>query len=309
MITGHAPTESQVKTMRRSKRLEPCGRCQTSTAVRVALPCGRLVSLCVPCASVFARFLNKRIRDLARSVPSEARLSQSWSPGNSPESLAKDSLHSFQGFSGNIARKAKSQRLRPDRKVDSPERKVDAGAEDANLWQREESFASTLCARAAEKNAFSAQRSPRTPRGAAVGGRGTGGERQHDAAFQPRKGSPMTISNSRPGTRRLGSRSIGPGRDDSSETDGPEGMSRKNSGLGMFPEILSPAGGVSARACASPLNGRVSPLGTSPLGTSPKSSVKVRFGLPRPERQDNVDRHAFVGGGTSVASLAMVARG
>ena len=314
MITGHAPSESQVNTMSRSKRLEPCGRCQNFTAVRVALPCGRHVSLCIPCAAVFARFLNKRIRDLARDAPSEVRPAQGQSPGNSPVCLAKDSLHSFQGFAGaNIARKSTSQRLRSDRRVDPTERKVDAGAEDADLRQREESFAP----RAVEKNAFSSQRSPRTPRGAGAGagGRGGGGGRQHDTTIQPRKSSPMMTSKSWTATRRLGSRSMGSGRDDGADADGAEGMSRKNSGLGFFPEILpsmSPVSVAGARACASPLNGRASPLReTSPLGNSPKLSVKMRFGLP-PERPDIVgivDRPVFSGGGTSVASLAMVARG
>lgn len=66
---GVPPTHSEdAKTMIKSKRLEPCGRCQVMTAVRVALPCGRLVNLCIPCASTFARFLSKRIRDLARET-------------------------------------------------------------------------------------------------------------------------------------------------------------------------------------------------------------------------------------------------
>ena len=61
---GQAPTLSDDgKTMIKSKRLEPCGRCQVMTAVRMALPCGRLVNLCIPCARTFARFLSKRIRD------------------------------------------------------------------------------------------------------------------------------------------------------------------------------------------------------------------------------------------------------
>ena len=65
------------KTMSKSKRMEPCSRCQVLTAVRVALPCGRLVCLCIPCASNFARFLSKRIRDLARqTLPEKMRHSQ-----------------------------------------------------------------------------------------------------------------------------------------------------------------------------------------------------------------------------------------
>ena len=57
---GVAGTSEQAQTMSKSKRLEPCGRCQVLTAVRVALPCGRLVNLCIPCASTFARFLSRR---------------------------------------------------------------------------------------------------------------------------------------------------------------------------------------------------------------------------------------------------------
>lgn len=62
---GAAGRGEKAQTMSKSKRLEPCGRCQVLTAVRVALPCGRLVNLCIPCASTFARFLSRRIRDLA----------------------------------------------------------------------------------------------------------------------------------------------------------------------------------------------------------------------------------------------------
>jgi hypothetical protein len=94
---GVAGTSEQAQTMSKSKRLEPCGRCQVLTAVRVALPCGRLVNLCIPCASTFARFLSKRIRDLAldrcRAAP----------PAASPSSAADSDM-------GSRERQAQSQK-------------------------------------------------------------------------------------------------------------------------------------------------------------------------------------------------------
>ena len=71
VLASQHKEREDAKTMSKSKRLEPCGRCQVMTAVRVALPCGRLVNLCIPCASTFARFLSKRIRDLARESLSD----------------------------------------------------------------------------------------------------------------------------------------------------------------------------------------------------------------------------------------------
>jgi hypothetical protein len=65
-----AAGEGHVNTMSRSKRMAKCERCSGMTAVRVALPCGRLVTMCIPCSSLFARFLNKRIRELARRAAS-----------------------------------------------------------------------------------------------------------------------------------------------------------------------------------------------------------------------------------------------
>jgi len=89
--------------------LEPCGRCQTATAVRVALPCGRLVSMCIPCASVFARFLNKRIRDMARQVQSSG--SQGSDTPGAPALASKDPLHSFPPMGGSSPRRARNRRL------------------------------------------------------------------------------------------------------------------------------------------------------------------------------------------------------
>jgi hypothetical protein len=107
--------------MSRSKKLEPCGRCHTMTAVRVALPCGRLVSMCIPCASVFARFLSKRIREMARCVGQRENAVIHKEPlgtilDGAPvclsTSLTKDSVHSLPAMSAPSPRRARSGRLR-----------------------------------------------------------------------------------------------------------------------------------------------------------------------------------------------------
>jgi len=52
----------------RNTRMEPCGRCKTQTVLRVALPCGRMVCLCIPCSKNFAKFLTDRICQVARTL-------------------------------------------------------------------------------------------------------------------------------------------------------------------------------------------------------------------------------------------------
>ena len=105
---GVAGTSEQAQTMSKSKRLEPCGRCQVLTAVRVALPCGRLVNLCIPCASTFARFLSRRIRDLAldrcraappAAAPSSAADSDTGSRERQAQSLKGGKTHTSKGGS------------------------------------------------------------------------------------------------------------------------------------------------------------------------------------------------------------------
>ena len=105
---GVAGTSEQAQTMSKSKRLEPCGRCQVMTAVRVALPCGRLVNLCIPCASTFARFLSRRIRDLAldrcraappAAAPSSAADSDTGSRGRHAQSQQGGKTHISKGGS------------------------------------------------------------------------------------------------------------------------------------------------------------------------------------------------------------------
>jgi hypothetical protein len=98
---GHGPGDEREKTMTKSKRLEPCGRCQVMTAVRVALPCRRLVNLCIPCASTFARFLSKRIRDLARDTLSDKN------------GFGKQMAHGAGPESGDAGAKGRSNKFRP----------------------------------------------------------------------------------------------------------------------------------------------------------------------------------------------------
>lgn len=120
-INSHNPQlVNDVKTMSRSKRLQPCGRCDTQTAVRVALPCGRLVNLCIPCASNFARYLSRRIYDLARAVsqnrPAKMDLIGSLLDGSSLSGLAtgaKDCLEAFPcGMGGASPLRSRPARLR-----------------------------------------------------------------------------------------------------------------------------------------------------------------------------------------------------
>lgn len=91
------------------------------TAVRVALPCGRLVSMCIACASVFARFLSKRIRDMAICVGQreDAAIYKdhlgtvlTGAPVCLPTSMTKDSVHSLPAMSALSPLRAKSGRLR-----------------------------------------------------------------------------------------------------------------------------------------------------------------------------------------------------
>lgn len=102
-----AAGEGHVNTMSRSKRMGKCERCSGMTAVRVALPCGRLVTMCIPCSTLFARFLNKRIRELARRAASASpwdTLGSSLKNGDSiTRARARDSLP------------AHSDRFSPDR--------------------------------------------------------------------------------------------------------------------------------------------------------------------------------------------------
>jgi len=72
------------------------------TAVRVALPCGRLVNLCIPCASTFARFLSKRIRDLARDSISDKNGLRALAAGQSSQldCDAKGPTGKFRGAMG-----------------------------------------------------------------------------------------------------------------------------------------------------------------------------------------------------------------
>ena len=330
MITGRAPTESQVKTMSRSKRLEPCGRCHTSTAVRVALPCGRLVSLCIPCASVFARFLSKRIRDLARAANFDGRPHGQVS-SKSPVNLVKDSLHTFQGMTGgNIARKVKSQRLRADKRGETASSE---GSHVSPQQQRQESWGAAadphFANAAVERSVLPTHFAPGTPKS---GGGGVGGTRQRalggrimsdsearDSISPQHRQAPTTVGSSgargTAGTRRkLAARSngmMGMGHD-GIDTEGCEGLSRKMSGGGIFPELVSPLSSGVPRACASPLNGvangRASPLGL--VAGKPQTSVKMRFGLPaeRHDRLADKASPAFSGGGTSVTAVPMVAR-
>ena len=107
-----AAGEGHVSTMSRSKRMEKCERCGGMTAVRIALPCGRLVTMCIPCSSLFARFLNKRIRELARRAASASpsdTLGSIWKNGDSiTRATARDSL---QAHSDRVS----TDRLSPDR--------------------------------------------------------------------------------------------------------------------------------------------------------------------------------------------------
>jgi hypothetical protein len=102
-----AAGEGHVNTMSRSKRMAKCERCSGMTAVRVALPCGRLVTMCIPCSSLFARFLNKRIRELARRAasasPSDTLGSMLKNGDSITRATARDSLP------------ANSDRVSPDR--------------------------------------------------------------------------------------------------------------------------------------------------------------------------------------------------
>ena len=63
-----ASTAHQLSKQSRNTRMEPCGRCKTQTVLRVALPCGRMVCLCIPCSSIFAKFLTDRICQMARTL-------------------------------------------------------------------------------------------------------------------------------------------------------------------------------------------------------------------------------------------------
>jgi hypothetical protein len=102
---GQAPTHSDdAKTMIKSKRLEPCGRCQVMTAVRVALPCGRLVNLCIPCASTFARFLSKRIRDLARETNYSSSDQYRGAKPDQHDAEVKDGREKLRGRSSAISK-------------------------------------------------------------------------------------------------------------------------------------------------------------------------------------------------------------
>jgi len=84
------------------------------TAVRVALPCGRLVNLCIPCASTFARFLSKRIRDLARDSISDKNGLRALAAGQSSQldCDAKGPTGKFRGAMGqDVLRSGKSSPL------------------------------------------------------------------------------------------------------------------------------------------------------------------------------------------------------
>jgi len=109
-----AAVEGQVQTMSRSKRLEPCARCRCMTAVRIALPCGRLVTMCIPCSSSFARFLNKRIRELALRAAGAHPPMRVTSPLDTLGSVLHGEVPSLPG-AGRDPLQSRSGRFSPDR--------------------------------------------------------------------------------------------------------------------------------------------------------------------------------------------------
>jgi hypothetical protein len=60
-------SEGDARTTFTATELRRCGKCKTLTLFRVALPCSRVVVLCVPCATAFARRLcDSRRQDCER---------------------------------------------------------------------------------------------------------------------------------------------------------------------------------------------------------------------------------------------------
>ena len=113
--------EEDARTTFTATELRRCGKCKTLTLVRVALPCSRVVVLCVPCATAFARRLcDSRRQDCERLAAMQSARPQGLGQALCSPPFCEGITDSLAAFSTPPTGRKLARGLKHIRSVNSP---------------------------------------------------------------------------------------------------------------------------------------------------------------------------------------------